>query len=203
VHGSIILSPVKKDIPSERFVTNPIKATLLLRLPLSTPTLNERQINTLAKGFSKVIKENDLPVNSIEWTRLRNVHRASSFKTMANAARVAQHWRNKTSYSGQASSITNSPADHQPASTGIGRCSPSGRHEAEADAQPHFMPSPSPQKRKRNDEQGSPSRRRYSQPVTLQSHAGAAEASDLLTPSSEEDTVRKDVVEDIGADPFC
>jgi len=204
-YRNIVIAPVKKNIASQAFAADPMKSTLLLRLPLKTQNLDQRQIDTLARGFSRVIKDNDLPVKSIEWTRLQPC--ALSMRTTARVMGVVQVWKRRMTVSGHPDSTVNSSAGLQRLPQHM--ADSSAPVPPEPDAQPRSKPVSSARKRNRHDsrsvsdDKNSSSRRRYSQSVTLQIHAGLPGEIPPLTPKSEEDMVGNDAVEDIGENSSC
>lgn len=93
----IALAPLKRTLAQRKEDFNPdqTRAFLSLRLPLTTERLTEEQISTIARAFSKAVKDHKAPVKSIDWVGLQSWRQTTSFAGVSNVISSALKLRNR------------------------------------------------------------------------------------------------------------
>ena len=94
---NIALAPLKRTLAErkEEFNLDQTRALLFLRLPLTVERLTEQQVHTIARAFSKGVKNAKAPVKRIDWLRLRSSGRTTSFADVGWVIGSALKWKNK------------------------------------------------------------------------------------------------------------
>lgn len=93
----IALAPLKRTLGKreEDFNRDRTRAFLSLRLPLLVECLTDDQISTMARTFSKAVKDLKAPVKRIDWVGMQSWSRTTSFAGVGNAINSALKWRNR------------------------------------------------------------------------------------------------------------
>ncbi|KAI9748638.1 MAG: hypothetical protein M1815_003097 [Lichina confinis] len=92
-HRFLELAPLKRTLDERKEQLHEIRTRshLSLQLPLTVECPNRRQTTAMARAFSRAVKEEKLPVKSIEWAGLQSAGRKI---TMASLGR-AFHFKNQ------------------------------------------------------------------------------------------------------------